>query len=108
MRSTAFTATVRIEQNEAGTVVFEEELPLEPDESQKLTVDYPAVGNYTITVTVVGSNTTATTATPTTGSGEGRTVSTYTYEIGVVPPDYEIIVLLLEDDGGIDIYKVSA
>lgn len=113
MRSSAFSATVRIEQNDTGAVVSEEDLPLEPDESQELTVDYPAVGNYTLTVTVRQSDATPPpvergTVTPTaTGTEAKETVMTYGYEIEVVPPSYELIVLL-EADGGVDIYMESA
>jgi hypothetical protein len=114
MRTSAYTATIRIEQNETGTVVFERELSLDADESEKLTFDYPAAGDYTMTVTVVASNATGTTATTVpdatqtaTTNGSGTTVTTYAYEILSVPPSVEVIVLL-EDDGGIDIYLESA
>lgn len=113
MRSTAFTATLHIVQNDTGEVVFDEQIPLKPDESRKLTFDYPVAGNYTLTVEVMQSAATQTSTerrsemATATGGEENKTVTTYGYEILTVPPSVEVIVLL-QDDGSVDVYLESA
>lgn len=99
-RSDAVSVTVRIEQNETG-VVFEEQLELGPDESRKLTVEFPEAGNYTISTTVNGSTATATV------TESETTVSEYSFEIETVPPGFEVIVHL-EDDGSVSFFEEAA